>query len=116
MFPCIHSLCSVHRGEALDKHVEHVVPVQHVDPDAPRVSSELLPAAGHDVVAGEQLGAVLDAFLLATQPRERYRQTSQIRQEFRVSDMRQREHHRSVRTNHAVAMIDSFQLVVTIPG
>ena len=68
------SLCSVYSGEALDKHAEHIVPVQHVDPDAPRVSSEMLPAASHDLVAGEQLGAVLDAFLLTSQPRERYKQ------------------------------------------
>ena len=66
------SLCSVYSGEALDKHAEHIVPVQHVDPDAPRVSSELLPATSHDLVAGEQLGAV-DAFLLTSQPCERYR-------------------------------------------
>jgi hypothetical protein len=98
----MHSLRSVYRGEALDEHVEHVVPVQHVDPDAPRVSSELLPAATHDIVAGEQLGAVLDALLLTSQPRERYRQA---RFDRRIQSFRHAEH-------LGMTMVN-FQFIVT---
>ena len=64
------------RNKILDKLDDRKASKQAcgVDPDAPRVSSEMLPAASHDLVAGEQLGAVLDAFLLTSQPRERYKQ------------------------------------------
>jgi hypothetical protein len=63
--------CSVQGGEALDEDVVGIVPVEHADPDVPRVRAELAPAPRQDPVAAQEARAVLHVLPVAAQPRER---------------------------------------------
>lgn len=62
---------SLEGGKAPDEDVVGVVPVEHADPNIPRVRPKLTPAPGQDLVLPKKARAVLHVLPVAPQPRER---------------------------------------------
>lgn len=62
---------SLEGGKAPDEDVVGVVPVEHADPNIPRIRPKLTPAPCQDLVLPKKARAVLHILPVAPQPRER---------------------------------------------